>query len=169
MDANQLRELQSPIKQKYRDDPDSARISMKAVGDVHQAELVCEVATATGKVHAGLHPAAGGSGATACSGDMLLQSLVACSGVTFSAVATAMGISIRSAKIEATGVADFRGTLGIDKATPVGLTELQLTFKIDSEADDSQLQKLTELTERYCVVLQTLLHPIKPATCWARL
>ncbi len=159
MNADQLRALQAPIKQQYRDDPSSARVVMHASGTVQPSQLTCLVDTSLGQVSAGLHPAAGGSGAHACSGDMLLQALVACSGVTLSAVATAMAIEIRSANITAQAEMDFRGTLGIDKSVPIGITSLSLEFEFDSPADDAQLKKLVELTERYCVVLQTLAQP----------
>ena len=162
MDAEQLRALQAPLKQRYRDDPSSATVVMHASGNVVASQLSCQVDTMLGTLDAGLHPAAGGSGAQACSGDMLLQSLVACSGVTLSAVATAMGIEIRSARIFANGEMDFRGTLGIDKSISVGITKLHIKFEIDSPAEDAQLKKLVELTERYCVVLQTLIKSTSP-------
>jgi uncharacterized OsmC-like protein len=168
MHADQLRALQAPIKQGYRDDPSTARVVMHASGTVQPSQLICLVATSLGQVAAGLHPAAGGSGELACSGDMLLQALVACSGVTLSAVATALGIEIRSAQITAQADMDFRGTLGIDKSVPVGITSLSLDFKFDSPADDVQLQKLVELTERYCVVLQTLAQPAALSTKYSR-
>lgn len=168
MNADQLRELQTPIKQRYRDDPSSARVVMHASGSVQPTQLTCLVDTSIGQVSAGLHPAAGGSGAQACSGDMLLQALVACSGVTLAAVATAMGIEIRSAKISAQAEMDFRGTLGIDKSAPVGITSLSLDFEFDSPAEDAQLKKLVELTERYCVVLQTLKQPAALSTSYHR-
>ncbi len=164
MDADQLRALQAPLKQRYRDDPSSAKVVMHASGKVHASQLTCSVDTSVGQVDAGLHPAAGGSSEQACSGDMLLQALVACSGVTLSAVATAMGIEIRSASITANAEMDFRGTLGIDKTIPIGISALHLQFSIDSTADDSQLKKLIELTERYCVVLQTLAQPASLTT-----
>jgi uncharacterized OsmC-like protein len=164
MNADQLRELQAPIKQRYRDDPSTARVVMHASGSVQASQLTCQVDTSIGQVTAGLHPAAGGTGEQACSGDMLLQALVACSGVTLSAVATAMGIEIRSAQITAQAEMDFRGTLGIDKSVPVGITALELEFVIDSPAEESQLKKLVELTERYCVVLRTLAQPAKLKT-----
>lgn len=168
MDADQLRALQAPLKQRYRDDPSTAKVVMHASGTVLASDLTCRVETMLGTVDAGLHPAAGGSGAQACSGDMLLQALVACSGVTLSAVATAMAIEIRSAKITAQAEMDFRGTLGIDKATPIGISKLHLDFAIDSSAEDAQLKKLIELTERYCVVLQTLAQPTALTTSCTR-
>lgn len=169
MEAETLRALQAPIKQAYRDDPAQAQIAMHAQGQVDLARVVCRVETANGTVVAGLHPAAGGDGTQACSGDMLLQALVACSGVTFAAVATAMSIPINDARIKAEGMADFRGTLGIDKTIPVGMQSLELKFVIDSAATDEQLHKLVELTERYCVVLQSLVHPGKLTSNWTRL
>jgi len=180
MNADQLRALQAPIKQLYRDDPSTARVVMHASGATHASDpsdasdtaqasqLTCFVDTSIGQVVAGLHPAAGGSGEHACSGDMLLQALVACSGVTLSVVATAMGIEIRSANITAQAEMDFRGTLGIDKSVPVGITSLCLNFEFDSPAEDAQLKKLIELTERYCVVLQTLAQPAKLSTSFKR-
>ena len=169
MDADQLRALQAPLKQRYRDEPGSAKVVMHASGKVLASQLTCLVDTSLGQVDAGLHPAAGGSGAQACSGDMLLQALVACSGVTLSAVATAMGIEIRSASVSARAEMDFRGTLGIDKTVPIGITELHLEFSIDSVAEDAQLQKLIQLTERYCVVLQTLALPAALTTSYNRI
>ena len=168
MNADQLRALQAPIKQGYRDDPSTARVVMRASGTVQPSQLTCLVDTSIGQVTAGFHPAAGGSGELACSGDMLLQALVACSGVTLSAVATAMGIEIHSANITAEAEMDFRGTLGIDKSVPVGITSLRLDFEFDSPAEEVQLQKLVELTERYCVVLQTLAQPAKLSTSCSR-
>ncbi len=168
MNADELRAIQAPIKQRYRDDPNSARVVMHAAGRVEPSEIACKVETLIGEVVAGLHPAAGGSGALACSGDMLLQALVACSGVTFAAVATAMGIEIRSAAIRANAEMDFRGTLGIDKSVPIGITAVALEFEIDSPADEASLLKLINLTERYCVVLQTLAQPAKLTTTLTR-
>jgi len=168
MNAEQLRELQAPIKQGYRDNPSSARVVMHASGSVLPSQVTCLVDTSLGQVTAGLHRAAGGSGELACSGDMLLQALVACSGVTLSAVAIAMGIEINSAHITAQAEMDFRGTLGIDKRVPVGITSLQLDFEFDSSAEEAQLKKLVELTERYCVVLQTLAQPAQLSTSYKR-
>ena len=161
MDTEQLRQQQAPLKQQYRDQPDSARVRMVAGGTIHVPALECHVPTFAGTAIAGLHPAAGGDGSLACSGDMLLQALVACSGVTLAAVATAMGIAIHSAAVQVEAEMDFRGTLGVDKNVAVGITSLHLHFQIDSPADEAQLHKLVQLTERYCVVLQTI---SKPAT-----
>ena len=158
MDANELRSLQAPLKEQYRTDPDSAVHTMRATGVV-QSNLTCRVETPSGRVDAGLHPAAGGSGEWACSGDMLLQSLIACAGVTFSAVSTAMGIPIDQATITAQGEIDFKGTLGIDREAAIGFRSIQMKFDVQSSADPEKIQKLIELTERYCVIYQTLKNP----------
>lgn len=168
MDAEQLRALQSPLKQKYRDDPASARVILSAVGSVLPEQLACSVTTNAGPVVAGLHLAAGGDGSQVCSGDMLLQSLVACSGVTLAAVATAMSIPLQSADISAEAEIDFRGTLGVDKTCPMGLTSLKLSYTLQSAASDEQLHKLITLVERYCVVLQTLTGSASVAATWSR-
>ncbi len=156
MDAEQLRAIQAPLKQQYRDAPHLARTTMAATGTILPEQLACRVETQSGPVIAGLHPAAGGDGSQACSGDMLLQSLVACSGVTLAAVATALSIPIQSAKIYADAELDFRGTLGIEKTCPVGITAIRVVFELQSTASHEQLDKLIVLVERYCVVLQTL-------------
>lgn len=168
MDAKALKELQAPIKARYRSEPESAQVRLKAAGSISVERLVCSVATHAGVVEAKLHSAAGGDGSGACSGDMLLEALVACSGVTFVAVATAMSIPIRSASVEAEGLLDFRGTLGIDRDTPVGLNSIRLRFAIDSPAGDDELAKLVQLTERYCVVLQTLAPSASLQCSWGR-
>ncbi|GAB5403838.1 MAG: OsmC family protein [Aureliella sp.] len=168
IDAQELRSLQQPLKAKYRDDPNSALVKMTASGTIRLDALSCEIPSEGNTIVAGLHPAAGGSGEQACSGDMLLQSLVACSGVTFAAVATAMEIPVDAATVTATGTMDFRGTLGIDKQAPVGLTEIQLAFEIQSAAEDEALAKLVSLTERYCVVLQTLAGACELRSDWKR-
>ncbi len=168
MDATELRAIQAPLKQRYKDDPARALITMVAEGTISFDQPAVTLDTPTGRVVAGLHPAAGGDGTQACSGDMLLQALVACSGVTFSAVAIALGIAIESASVRATGNMDFRGTLGVDRAAPVGITEIIMHFEINSMADDSQLTKLVELTERYCVVLQTMQHAASFRSSWQR-
>ena len=155
MNADDLRSLQAPIKDRYRETPESAVQTMRASGIV-QANLTCRLETPTGSVDAGLHPAAGGSGEWACSGVMLLQSLIACAGVTFSTVSTAMGIPIDQATISAEGEIDFRGTLGIDRSAPIGFRSIQLAFDVQSCAEPEKIQKLIELTERYCVIYQTL-------------
>ncbi len=156
MDAEQLRELQAPLKARYRDDPAAATITLKAQGSLEGNGLTCSVETGRALVEAGLHPATGGSGVQACSGDMLLEALVACAGVTLRAVATAIGVPLRGGTVRAEGDLDFRGTLGVDKETPVGFREIRLAFELDSDADPEQLATLTKLTERYCVVYQTL-------------
>lgn len=155
MDAERLRALQAPIKQRYRDQPDSARITLRAEGRIGEG-LSCNVDTAGKLVRAGLHPGTGGDGLAACSGDMLLQALVACAGVTLAAVATSLGIELRDAQVSAEGDVDFRGTLGVDKQAPVGVEAIRLEFALDTDASDEQLATLLRLTERYCVVWQTL-------------
>ena len=168
MNPSDLRERQQPLKEKYRNDPQSGRVTLAASGKVLPARLGCEVAAFNGRVEAGLHPAAGGDDSQACSGDMLLQALVACSGVTLSAVATAMSIPILRAEVEAAGEMDFRGTLAIDKSVPVGLQNITLRYLIDSPAEDAQLDKLIELTERYCVVLKSLVESPQLSCTWSR-
>jgi len=155
MEQAELRALQAPLKQRYREDPKSALVTLKAEGALDQG-VSCSVATGTALVEAGLHPATGGSGEAACSGDMLLQALVACAGVTLAAVATALGLKLRGGRVTAEGDLDFRGTLGISKDTPVGFQEIRLRFELDSEAAPEERARLLELTERYCVVYQTL-------------
>lgn len=162
MDADQLRALQAPLKELYRADPARAMITLRARGELAEG-VACRVDTSRGVVEAGLHPATGGTGALACSGDMLLQALVACAGVTLNAVATALAIPIRSASLSAEGDLDFRGTLGVARDAPVGFREIRLAIRIDSDASDAQLDKLLELTERYCVVYQTLHAPPRVA------
>jgi uncharacterized OsmC-like protein len=156
MDADTLRAAQAPLKQQYRDQPETAVITLTAEGDVDDAGIACKVATGRALVTAGLHPATGGSGLEACSGDMLLEALVACAGVTLKAVATAVGVELKSAHLRAEGDLDFRGTLGVDREAPVGFREVRLTFDVVSDAPQEQLDQLLKLTERYCVVLQTL-------------
>lgn len=157
MDPTELRAQQAPLKQRYREDPSSALVTLKAEGRLG-AGVSCSVATGRSLVEAGLHPATGGTGALACSGDMLLQALVACAGVTLSAVATALGIELRDAHLTAEGDLDFRGTLGVARDVPVGFTQMRLTIAIDCDAGPEERRKLLELTERYCVVYQTLRH-----------
>jgi uncharacterized OsmC-like protein len=159
MHADELRALQAPLKEQYRDDPATAVVTMHSTGTLDGDGVVCRVHTVRGDVEAGLHPAAGGDGTAACSGDMLLDALVGCAGVTLRAVATAMSIPLRGGTIRAEADADFRGTLGIDRATPVGVTAVRLLFDLDADATDEQLAKLVQLTERYCVVYQTLVNP----------
>ncbi len=159
MNAEELRAAQAPLKQRYRDDPGSARIPARAEARLDGAEIAVAIPSWQGETIAGLHPAAGGSGALACSGDMLLQALVACAGVTLRAVATAMGITLRGGRIVAEGIWDARGTLAIDKSAPVGLTEIALRFDLDTDADPGKLDRLLASTERYCVIFQTLRSP----------
>ncbi len=155
MDAAELKELQTPIKARYRDDPDAAVITLKAQGAIGEG-VTCSVETGRALVEAGLHPATGGTGLHACSGDMLLEALVACAGVTLNAVATALELDVQDARITAEGDLDFKGTLGIDKQAPVGFRDIRLSFDIDGALTDEQLATLMKLTERYCVVYQTL-------------
>ncbi len=159
MNAEQLRAVQAPLKQAYRDDPARARIAARAEARLEVADIAAVVTRWQGETVAGLHPAAGGSGALACSADMLLQALVACAGVTLRAVATAMGITLRSGRIVAEGVWDARGTLAIDKTAPVGLTEIALHFELDTDADPARVERLLASTERFCVIFQTLRSP----------
>ena len=155
MNAEELKALQAPIKERYRKEPQSALITLRAQGRMGEG-VACRVETGRALVEAGLHPATGGSGLQACSGDMLLEALVACAGVTLSAVATALGIRLKDARLAAEGDLDFRGTLGVAKDAPVGFREIRLRFDLDTDAAGEQKKKLIELTERYCVVLQTL-------------
>ena len=155
MNADELKALQAPIKDRYRKEPQAAVVTQRAQGRLGEG-IACRVDTGRALVEAGLHPATGGSGLQACSGDMLLEALVACAGVTLNAVATALGISLRDAKVSAEGDLDFRGTLGVAKDAPVGFREIRLAFELDTDAAPEQKKKLIELTERYCVVLQTL-------------
>lgn len=152
--TEELREIQEPLKKRYRDDPATAVVTLKADGTLDDG-VACTVDTGRALVQAGLHPATGGSGLLACSGDMLLQALVACAGVTMRAVATSLGLSV-SGSVHAEGDLDFRGTLSVDKEAPVGFTSIRLNFALETEADEDQLATLLRLTERYCVVFQTL-------------
>jgi uncharacterized OsmC-like protein len=158
MDAQQLKDLQAPIKAAYRDTPERAVVTLRAEGKLGE-NVSCSVATGRALVEAGLHPATGGSGLQACSGDMLLEALVACAGVTLNAVATALALPLRGATVRAEGDLDFRGTLGVDKAAPVGFRDIRLSFDLDGDLSDEQKAQLQKLTERYCVVYQTLRHP----------
>jgi uncharacterized OsmC-like protein len=155
VNADQLRRMQAPIKERYRNDPGAAVVTLRAQGRIGEG-IACRVDTGRALVEAGLHPGTGGSGLQACSGDMLLEALVACAGVTLKAVSTALGISLRDAKVLAEGDLDFRGTLGVARDAPVGFREIRLHFELDSDAPQEQREKLIELTERYCVVLQTI-------------
>jgi uncharacterized OsmC-like protein len=159
MNADELRALQAPLKDRYRQDAQAAHITLKARGALDDAHVACKVETGRALAVAGLHPATGGSGMELCSGDMLLEALVACAGVTCKAVATALGITLRSGVVEAEGDLDFRGTLGLDKQAPVGFAAIRLSFRLDTDAPQESLDTLIKLTERYCVVLQTLKTP----------
>jgi len=155
MNADELRALQAPIKERYRADAESAVVTLRAAGRIGE-DVSCSVQTGRALVQAGLHPASGGTGSLACSGDMLLEALVACAGVTLNAVATALGITLRGGEVRAEGDLDFRGTLGVAKDAPVGFRDIRLKFLLDTDAEREQLDKLLQLTERYCVVYQTL-------------
>jgi len=155
MNTEELRAIQAPIKERYKTDPDAALITLKAQGRLGDG-ITCNVQTGKALVAAGLHPATGGNGLSACSGDMLLEALVACAGVTLNAVATAIGVVVRSGAIRAEGDLDFRGTLGLAKDAPVGFQRIRLHFDLDTDASEDQLSTLLRLTERYCVVFQTL-------------
>jgi uncharacterized OsmC-like protein len=155
MNSAQLKDLQAPIKEKYKSEPGSAMITLKAEGKIGEG-ISCKVETGRAIVEAGLHPATGGTGMLACSGDMLLEALVACAGVTLSAVSTAIGIEIRDGVVKAEGDLDFRGTLGVSKEAPVGFSKIRLSFILSTNAGAEQIESLAKLTERYCVVYQTL-------------
>ena len=159
MNAEELRALQAPLKQKYREDPAAARIPARAEGRIELDGVACNVKVWKGEAKAGLHPAGGGSGELACSADMLLEALVGCAGVTLAAVATAMSIPVKGGRIVAEGVWDARGTLGVDRAAPVGLTEIALRFEVDSDAPPEKIARMIEMVERYCVIAQTLKTP----------
>src|SRR6266550_7914616 len=160
MNADEIRSLQAPLKEKYRQRPDTAIVTLQAEGRIGEG-VTCKVETGKALVEAGLHPATGGDGLGACSGDMLLEALVACAGVTLGAVATALSIQLRDATIRAEGDLDFRGTLGVSKDVAVGFQKIRLHFDLDTDASEEQLATLLRLTERYCVVYQTLNHPAK--------
>jgi uncharacterized OsmC-like protein len=156
MDAAELRAMQAPIKDRYKSDPDAALITLKAKGSLDDSSIACKVETGRALAVAGLHPATGGSGMELCSGDMLLEALVACAGVTVKAVSTAIGLNVKSGTVSAEGDLDFRGTLGVAKDAPVGFREIRLRFALDTDATQEQLDQLLKLTERYCVVYQTI-------------
>jgi len=158
MNAEELRSTQAPLKNRYREAPDAALITLRAQGRLAEG-VSCRIETGKALVEAGLHPATGGTGLSACSGDMLLEALVACAGVTLNAVATALNIELRDASIEAEGELDVRGTLGMSKEVPVGFRDIRLRFTLDTDAPQEQLATLLRLTERYCVIYQTLTHP----------
>lgn len=163
METQELRALQAPLKDRYRADPDRAVVTLVADGELGGEGVTCSVHTGRALIEAGLHPATGGDGLTACSGDLLLEALVACAGVTLRAVATAMGVEVRAGTVHVEGEIDFRGTLAVDRDAPVGFRAIRLTFSLDTDADDPTLAKLLELTERYCVVHQTLASGTAPS------
>ena len=158
MRPEEIKELQAPLKARYRENPDAALVTLSAETRLGEG-VSCKLETGKGLAEAGLHPATGGDGSLACSGDMLLEALAACAGVTLKAVATALGLVIRGGGVRAEGVLDFRGTLGVSKEAPVGFRDIRLTFNLDTDEDAEKLQSLLKLTERYCVVLQTLRNP----------
>ncbi len=157
MQRDELRALQAPLKERYQTEPEAAQITLSATGSLGEG-VSCSVQTGRALAQAGLHPATGGDGSLLCSGDMLLEALVACAGVTLSAVATSLGIAITSGQVRAEGDLDFRGTLGVDRDAPVGFTAVRLAFELETDAEAEQLETLRRLTERYCVVYQTLNH-----------
>ena len=168
MNGEELRAIQAPLKERYRADAKSGLVTLRANGALNSEGIACKVDTGRALAVAGLHPATGGSGAELCSGDMLLEALVACAGVTMKAVATSLGVALRSGKVAAEGDLDFRGTLGVDKQAPVGFTDIRLKFELDTDAPQDQIDTLLKLTERYCVVLQTLRHSPKTEATIAR-
>jgi uncharacterized OsmC-like protein len=163
MDSSKLRELQAPLKEKYRADPTAAVVTLRAQGSLAEGGIACKVETGRALVQAGLHPATGGSGLDACSGDMLLEALVACAGVTLKAVATAIDFKLRGGTVSAEGDLDFRGTLGVSREAPVGFRDIRLRFDLDTDAPADKVESLIKLTERYCVVYQTLRTPARLA------
>ena len=161
MDAEELRALQTPLKERYRAEPAAALVTLRARGRLGEAGVSCRVETGRALVEAGLHPATGGDGRAACSGDLLLEALVACAGVTLKAVATALALPLAGGTVSAEGDLDFRGTLAVSKEAPVGFTAIRLSFDLDTDASAEEIDKLTELTLRYCVVYQTLASPVR--------
>ena len=159
MNADQLRALQAPLKERYRAQPQAALITLRARGQLSHESIACNVETGKALVQAGLHPATGGDGSFACSGDMLLEALVACAGVTLRAVATAINVPLRGGSVIAEGDLDFRGTLGVDKEAKVGFSQIRVRFELDTDAAQEKIDQLLKLTERYCVILQTLRNP----------
>ncbi len=158
MEPEQLRATQAPLKERYREQPESAQVTLKASGTLGEG-VSCSVDTGRALAEAGLHPASGGDGSLLCSGDMLLEALVACAGVTLRAVATSLGIAVESGRVRAEGDLDFRGTMAVDRDTPVGFSAIRLSFELDSDAGEEELATLLKLTERYCVVFQSLASP----------
>jgi uncharacterized OsmC-like protein len=167
MDREQLRSLQEPLKQRYRDDPDTALVTLRATGTIGEG-VTCSVATGRALAEAGLHPASGGDGLSVCSGDMLLEALAACAGVTLRAVATSLGIDVATGLVHAEGDLDFRGTLAVSKGAPVGFRAIRLSFELETDASDDDLDTLLRLTVRYCVVYQTIAAAPALSTAWAR-
>jgi uncharacterized OsmC-like protein len=168
MDVAELRQLQAPLKARYRESPAAALVTLRAQGDLADGAIVCKVETGRALVEAGLHPATGGSGVEACSGDMLLEALVACAGVTLKAVATALEFRLKGGRVRAEGDLDFRGTLGVERTSPVGFRDIRLAFELDTDEPPERIDTLLKLTERYCVVLQTLRSPPEVAATVAR-
>jgi uncharacterized OsmC-like protein len=159
MDTDELQAIQAPLKSRYRAEPDAALVTLRAHGELGSENVSCSVESGGALVEAGLHPASGGNGSLACSGDMVLQALVACAGVTLQAVATNRGINVRAGTVRAEGDLDFRGTMGIDRDAPVGFSDIRLSFELDTDASPDDIAALLSTTERYCVVYQTLAHP----------
>ena len=159
MDSAALRELQAPLKARYREEPGAALVTLRAEGELAEGAIACKVETGRALIEAGLHPATGGSGLEACSGDMLLEALVACAGVTLKAVATALEFRLQGGHVRAEGDLDFRGTLGVERTAPVGFRDIRLAFELDTDEPQERIDTLLKLTERYCVVLQTLRNP----------
>ena len=168
MKTEELKSLQAPLKEKYREQPDTANITLKAEGKIGNG-ISCKVQTGQKLIEAGLHPATGGNGSLACSGDLLLEALVACAGVTLRAVSTAIGVDIKDGFIKAEGDLDFRGTLGVSKEAPVGFKTIRLQFTLETQATDEELQTLAKLTERYCVVYQTLARGVTVGSTYSRM
>jgi uncharacterized OsmC-like protein len=169
MDANELRAVQAPLKARYRDEPSAALVTLSARGTLNGTGLTCRVETARGLAESGLHPATGGDGLSLCSGDMLLEALVACAGVTLRAVATALELTVRGGTVIARGDLDFRGTLAVDKQVPVGFQQIRLEFELETDATAEQLETLLKLTERYCVVWNTISDRSRGGYTWSRI
>ncbi len=168
VDSTSLRAVQQPLKDAYREDPAQAVVTLRASGELGNEGISCSVSTGRALTEAGLHPATGGDGSLACSGDMLLQALVACAGVTLRAVATSLDVPVAGGTVRAEGDLDFRGTLGVARDAPVGFSAIRLSFELDTEAGQEQLDTLLRLTERYCVVYQTLAHPVPAGATMTR-
>jgi uncharacterized OsmC-like protein len=167
MDREQLRAVQEPLKERYRQEPGSALVTLRATGTLGEG-ITCSVATGRALAEAGLHPASGGDGLSLCSGDMLLEALAACAGVTLRAVATSLGLDVRAGEVHVEGDLDFRGTLAVSKEVPVGFRTIRLNFELDTDASDEELDTLLRLTQRYCVVFQTLAAPPEETMSWTR-